>query len=80
SSNRPHYNVSADSFTLADGQDELRVPMTFTANGIEYTKTYVLKRGSYALNVEYDVANNSGNNATFGMYAHLRQNLMDAGG
>ncbi|WP_186176087.1 membrane protein insertase YidC [Vibrio jasicida] len=80
STNRPHYNVSADSFTMTDGQDELRVPMTFTANGIEYTKTYVFTRGSYALNVEYDVVNNSGNNATFGMYAHLRQNLMDAGG
>ncbi|WP_256935870.1 membrane protein insertase YidC [Vibrio diabolicus] len=80
STNRPHYNVSADSFTLADGQDELRVPMTFTANGIEYTKTYIFKRGSYALNVEYDIVNNSGNNATFGMYAHLRQNLMDDGG
>ncbi|GAK17249.1 LOW QUALITY PROTEIN: inner membrane protein translocase component YidC, long form [Vibrio sp. JCM 19053] len=80
STNRPHYNVSADSFTMADGQDELRVPMTFTANGIEYTKTYIFKRGSYALNVEYDVVNNSGNNATFGMYAHLRQNLMDDGG
>ncbi|MGI3094004.1 membrane protein insertase YidC [Vibrio diabolicus] len=80
STNRPHYNVSADSFTMAGGQDELRVPMTFTANGIEYTKTYIFKRGSYALNVEYDVVNNSGNNATFGMYAHLRQNLMDDGG
>ncbi|EIJ2377744.1 membrane protein insertase YidC [Vibrio alginolyticus] len=80
STNRPHYNVSADSFTMADGQDELRVPMTFTANGIEYTKTYIFKRGSYALNVEYDVVNDSGNNATFGMYAHLRQNLMDDGG
>jgi YidC/Oxa1 family membrane protein insertase len=80
STNRPHYNVSADSFTLADGQDELRVPMTFTANGIEYTKTYIFKRNSYALNVEYNVVNNSGNNATFGMYAHLRQNLMDDGG
>ncbi|EKY4215167.1 membrane protein insertase [Vibrio alginolyticus] len=80
STNRPHYNVSADSFIMADGQDELRVPMTFTANGIEYTKTYIFKRGSYALNVEYDVVNNSGNNATFGMYAHLRQNLMDDGG
>ncbi len=80
STNRPHYNVSADSFTLADGQEELRVPMTFTANGLEYTKTYIFKRGSYALNVEYDVVNNSGNNATFGMYAHLRQNLMDDGG
>ncbi|HAS61363.1 MAG TPA: membrane protein insertase YidC [Vibrio sp.] len=80
SSNRPHYTVSADSFKLAEGQDELRVPMTYAANGLEYTKTFILKRGSYAVDVEYDVVNNSGNNATFGMYAHLRQNVMDDGG
>ena len=80
STNRPSYTVSADSFVLPDGQDELRVPMTYSANGIEYTKTFILKRGSYALDVEYNVINNSGNNATFGMYAHLRQNVMDDGG
>ena len=80
STNRPSYTVSADSFTLADGQDELRIPMTYQANGLDYTKTFILKRGSYAIDVEYDVVNNSGNNATFGMYAHLRQNVMDDGG
>ncbi len=32
------------------------------------------------MDVEYDVVNNSGNNTTFGMYAHLRQNVMDDGG
>ncbi|KOE88802.1 membrane protein insertase [Vibrio alginolyticus] len=80
SNNRPNYAVSADSFALADGQDELRIPMTYQANGLEYTKTFILKRGSYALNVEFDVLNKSGNNATLGMYAHLRQNLLDAGG
>ncbi|NOI59790.1 membrane protein insertase YidC [Vibrio coralliilyticus] len=80
SSNRPAYSVNADSFILEDGQDELRIPMTYQANGLEYTKTFIVKRGSYAVDVEYDVVNNSGNNATFGMYAHLRQNLMDAGG
>ncbi|MDH5896957.1 membrane protein insertase YidC [Vibrio splendidus] len=80
STNRPSYTVSADSFTLADGQDELRIPMTYQANGLDYTKTFILKRGSYAMDVEYDVVNNSGTNATFGMYAHLRQNVMDDGG
>lgn len=80
STNRPSYKISADSFTLADGQDELRIPMTYQANGLDYTKTFILKRGSYAIDVEYDVVNNSGNNATFGMYAHLRQNVMDDGG
>ncbi|MGF1698348.1 membrane protein insertase YidC [Vibrio lamellibrachiae] len=80
SSNRPNYEVSADSFTLVDGQDELRIPMTFQANGIDYVKTFILKRGSYAIDVTFDVANNSGNNATVGMYAHLRQTVMDKGG
>ncbi|MGR3001855.1 membrane protein insertase YidC [Vibrio vulnificus] len=80
SNNRPSYQVSVDSFTLADDQNELRIPMTYQANGLEYTKTFILKRGSYAIDVEFDVINKSGNNATLGMYAHLRQNLMDAGG
>ncbi|MGY3571166.1 membrane protein insertase YidC [Vibrio paucivorans] len=80
STNRPHYQASAESFTLADGQDELRIPLTYQANGIEYTKTFIVKRGSYAIDVAFDVVNNSGNNATVGMYAHLRQNVMDSGG
>lgn len=77
---RPAYQVSADSFTLADGQDELSVPMTYKANGLEYTKTFVFKRGSYAIDVKYDVVNHSGSNATIGAYAHLRQTLLDDGG
>jgi len=80
SSSRPAYHVEADSYTLADGQDELRVPMTYETNGIQYTKTFIIKRDSYAIDVEYNVVNNSGNNATMGMYAHLRQNLQDSGG
>lgn len=80
SNNRPAYQVSADSFTLAEGQDELRIPMTYQANGIDYTKTFILKRGSYAVDVVFDVANHSGSEATLGMYAHLRQNLLDSGG
>lgn len=54
--------------------------MTYEANGITYTKTFILKRGQYDIDVEYTVDNNSGQNATFGMYAHLRQNLQDKGG
>lgn len=42
SNNRPSYQVSADSFTLADDQNELRIPMTYQANGLEYTKTFIL--------------------------------------
>ncbi len=80
STNRPNYSVSSDTFTLAEGQDELRIPLTYTANGIEYSKTFVMKRGQYDIDVEFNVNNQSGTNATFGMYTHLRQNVMDAGG
>ena len=80
SNSRPTYQVAADDFTLAEGQDELRVPMTYVANGIQYTKTFVLKRGHYDVDVEFAVDNQSGNSATFGMYAHLRQTVVDAGG
>lgn len=77
---RPVYSVKADSFTLQDGQDEISIPMTYTANGITYTKTFTLKRGDYAINVDYAIANQSGNNANVGVFARLRQNLLDAGG
>lgn len=80
SKSRPVYHVASNSFELADGKDELSIPMTFEANGLQYVKTFVLKRGHYDLKVKYDVVNNSGTNATFGMYAHLRQDLMDDGG
>lgn len=80
SNHRPVYHVDSDHFVLADGEQELRIPMTYQANGIEYVKTFIVKRGDYAIDVTFDVINRSGNNATLGMYAHLRQTLLDSGG
>jgi YidC/Oxa1 family membrane protein insertase len=65
---------------LADGQEEIKVPLTYSVNGITYVKTFVLKRGQYDIDVNFDINNQSGTNATVGMYAHLRQNVMDDGG
>lgn len=77
---RPTYQSSAASYQLSDDQDELRIPLTYTANGIEYTKTFIVKRGSYAIDVVYDIKNNSGQDATVGMYAHLRQTMVKGNG
>ncbi len=44
---RPQYAVTADSFKLAEGQNEISVPLTFEKEGVVYTKTFTLKRGSY---------------------------------
>jgi len=80
STSRPKYSVSKDTFVLAEDQDELQVPLSYSVNGINYVKTFVLKRGQYDINVTFNVDNQSGSNATLGMYAHLRQNVMDDGG
>ncbi len=80
SSSRPTYAVTQDSYALAEGQDALSIPLTYQENGITYSKTFVLKRGSYAIDVKFSVDNHSGQNAEVGVYAHLRQNLLDSGG
>ncbi len=67
-------------YVLAEGQNELRVPLTLVKDGITYTKTLILKRDSYAIDVDYTVDNQSSAPATVEMYTNLKQNLMDDGG
>ena len=48
------------TYTLADGQDTLSIPFVWHGpNGVSIERTYILKRGSYALEVR-DVARNTG--------------------
>jgi len=43
---------------LADGQDELKLVLESPAvNGVSYRKTYVFKRGDYAIGVKHEVIN-----------------------
>ncbi|WP_437608839.1 membrane protein insertase YidC [Erwinia sp. V71] len=71
---RPLFATEQDHFELAQGQNELRIPMTFTAeNGAVYTKTFVLKRGEYAINVEYQVNNASQQPLEVAMFGQLKQ-------
>jgi YidC/Oxa1 family membrane protein insertase len=47
-------------FALLDGSDELRVPLAWTSDdGVTVTKTYIFKRGSYRVDLEYSVQNGS---------------------
>lgn len=52
------WQSQASAYTLANGQDELRVPLTWTSpTGVTVTKTYVLQRGSYDIRLEQKVVN-----------------------
>ena len=46
------------SFVLDKGAAELRVPLTWTdGHGLTVTKTFIFKRGSYAIGLTYDIHN-----------------------
>jgi YidC/Oxa1 family membrane protein insertase len=53
------YETPQPNYTLAVGQDELRVPLTWRDEtaGVTVTKTYILRRGSYRIDLEYSVDN-----------------------
>jgi YidC/Oxa1 family membrane protein insertase len=55
------FTSSANVYRLADGQDELKVPLTWTdGQGLTVTKTYTFGRGKYAVGLEFDIDNRSG--------------------
>ncbi len=73
---RPLYNVEKDAFVLADGQNELQVPMTYTdAAGNTFTKTFVFKRGDYAVNVNYSVQNTGEKPLEVSTFGQLKQSV-----
>lgn len=54
------YSAAQQEYTLAEGQNELVVPLTWQApSGVLVTKKFVFKRGSFQVDVEHEVANNS---------------------
>lgn len=73
---RPLYQTTQDHFELTDGQSDIRIPLTYTdANGATFTKTFVLKRGDYALGVEYGVNNASTQPLELTLFGQLKQSI-----
>lgn len=73
---RPLFTVEQDHFELAEGQNELRIPLTYTAaDGVTYTKTFVLKRSDYALNVDYGINNTSAQPLELTLFGQLKQSI-----
>ena len=57
---RPSYTSAQTEYKLADGQDKLVVPLTWTSpEGVTFTKEFVLTRGKYTIGVDYQVTNSS---------------------
>jgi YidC/Oxa1 family membrane protein insertase len=54
------FEIQKQNYTLADGDDELLVPLTWRQDGIEVVKTFKFKKGNYLVDVQHKVLNNSG--------------------
>jgi YidC/Oxa1 family membrane protein insertase len=54
-----NFSADADSYQLTAGANDLTVALHWMNDGVTVTKTYVLHRGSYAIEVRYAVNNNS---------------------
>ncbi len=63
-----------NEYTLADGVDELVVPLTWTApDGVKITKTYTFRRNSYLVDIAFDIENVGAEPWTGRMYAQFQR-------
>jgi len=68
------FTAPATRYELAAGQDELRVPLSWTdGNGVTVTKIYTFKRSFYGIGLEYDIQNNSGAPWDAASYAQINR-------
>ncbi len=73
-----HSLLSAESYQyiLEPGQDTLKVPLTISSNGLTVTKTYIFKRGSYQVDMEQSVDNQTGKTWRGRQYTQLLRNAI----
>jgi len=66
------YSIEKESYELEVGLDTLSVPLTWTNNqGLVVTKVYTFTRGSYDINVDQKVSNDSAETWTGRQYGQL---------
>jgi YidC/Oxa1 family membrane protein insertase len=68
------WKAEAGEYSLAPGQSDLRIPLTWTNDqGVTVTKTYILKRGSYDIGLEHTVSNQGQTPWTGAQYVQLQR-------
>jgi len=74
-----HHAIFTSDFTgfrLEQGIDELRVPLKWTSpEGVEVTKTLIFHRGSYRVDVQYEVQNTSAAAWSVAPYAQILHDM-----
>ncbi|OOG23483.1 membrane protein insertase YidC [Thioalkalivibrio denitrificans] len=67
------FSAPQQEYRLREGQDELRVPLTWTSDtGIRVTKTYTFRRGDFLVQMDHHVENHSDDPWIGRQYRQLR--------
>lgn len=74
---KTEYTASNNRYVLADGKDELRVPLRWQSDGVQYTKVYTFRRDDYVIDIEYFVENNSSQTWQGHLYRQFRRNYVE---
>jgi len=77
---RTSYQATSTDYKLGPDQNELRVPLVWRApDGVLYTKTYVFKRDSYVVGIEFAVDNRSRREWRGHLYGQFQRTHTDQG-
>jgi YidC/Oxa1 family membrane protein insertase len=75
------YSAEATNYTLASGQDKLEVRLSAPeSGGVKVSKVYTFHRGSYVIDVAYEITNSGGQTLSpYAYYQFLRDSTPPAG-
>jgi YidC/Oxa1 family membrane protein insertase len=73
------WKSAESSYVLPTGAEELRVPLTWTdGHGLTVTKTFIFKRGSYAIDLNYEVQNDGSTARSLAAYSQFLRHWVHA--
>lgn len=73
-SGRPTYSSTRNEFVLRDGQEVLRVPLTYVdPDGIKVTKVHTFRRGDYLVELDFEVTNSSREPWSGNLFAQIKR-------
>ncbi|AKC60197.1 inner membrane protein [Blochmannia endosymbiont of Camponotus (Colobopsis) obliquus] len=72
------YNTSnnQNTYILKNNQQEMHIPLYYNdPNGIKYTKTYIINRGSFAIQINYNIHNTSHKTIKINLLGRINQSI-----
>lgn len=75
---RPVYTAEKTKYQITD--NELRIPLSFTKDGVTFVKEFVFKAGHYDVAVDYKVTNNSSDIKQVQLFNQIKRSITVKGG